>query len=542
MVRNKPIAVGPPAAKSLKETSPAPRPSSEAPSGAKPRFAELPGAGQPGAESLGTKPWSARPPGATSPTAKLLAATEVDHRLRTALHELQLAERNAVLWFGEVLKRKLFRELGFSSIYQYAGEALGFSPPRTAQFLRLCVSLEELPALKQSVAAGEVSWTKAREVAKVATPQTDSAWVDLARTESRRKLERRVRMAQTHGRARRRDRVRQLGLADEARQMGVAGGESRRGMADEGRFSEQAVGTQHSDLAVEERPSGLAEADSRSAPHAVPSAVRASASNSGGGRTMPSDVAFAEVPVTLSLRFTPEQYARYEAMLEKLRKRGERAPREEVILAGLESLLVDSLARDTAPVAANEDQSASARKTGAVARREAAPVSECGAESASTREMEPVSANSMSAVSPRETAPVSPRNVKAARQIPVYQIVVQQCEDCGRARVQTSRGAKPIGPAAAEAMRCDARVLRPGERNRATIPPGVRREVMARDGHRCRAPGCGSARFLEVHHVVPRAAGGSNGPDNLVTLCSACHRLMHATPFHERQFARRLRE
>jgi hypothetical protein len=28
---------------------------------------------------------------------------------------------------------------------------------------------------------------------------------------------------------------------------------------------------------------------------------------------------------------------------------------------------------------------------------------------------------------------------------------------------------------------------------------------------------------LTVHHVVPRADGGSNDPSNLVTLCSQCH-------------------
>lgn len=44
---------------------------------------------------------------------------------------------------------------------------------------------------------------------------------------------------------------------------------------------------------------------------------------------------------------------------------------------------------------------------------------------------------------------------------------------------------------------------------------------------RCATPGCGSARFLEVHHVVPRSAGGANDVANLVTLCSRCHGFVH---------------
>ncbi len=45
--------------------------------------------------------------------------------------------------------------------------------------------------------------------------------------------------------------------------------------------------------------------------------------------------------------------------------------------------------------------------------------------------------------------------------------------------------------------------------------------------HRCRAPGCEHRGSLEVHHVVPRVRGGTNDPANLITLCSACHRLWH---------------
>ena len=84
-----------------------------------------------------------------------------------------------------------------------------------------------------------------------------------------------------------------------------------------------------------------------------------------------------------------------------------------------------------------------------------------------------------------------------------------------------------MSSAEAAVAECDARVLVPGERNRATIPPALRREVLARDRHRCRVKGCGRAHFLEVHHLVPRSEGGENRPENLVTLCASCHRLLH---------------
>jgi 5-methylcytosine-specific restriction endonuclease McrA len=79
----------------------------------------------------------------------------------------------------------------------------------------------------------------------------------------------------------------------------------------------------------------------------------------------------------------------------------------------------------------------------------------------------------------------------------------------------------------ADRVRCDAAVCHPGGRNTTTIPPRVRRKVLARDRHRCRAPDCGRTRFLEVHHLVSRQQGGSNKAENLITLCGSCHRLWH---------------
>lgn len=56
----------------------------------------------------------------------------------------------------------------------------------------------------------------------------------------------------------------------------------------------------------------------------------------------------------------------------------------------------------------------------------------------------------------------------------------------------------------------------------------LRAAILARDGG-CQR--CGATVGLEVHHVVPLARGGSNAPDNLVTLCGDCHRGAHRALF-----------
>ena len=130
-----------------------------------------------------------------------LAAVSVDRLLKESLAELQRAQKNAALWFAEVLHRKLYRELGYSSMHQYAAVELKFSRTRTAQFIRLAESLVQLPGLRRSLARGDVSWTKAREVARVATPGTEQAWIDHARNSTSRELERTVSETQRAARA-----------------------------------------------------------------------------------------------------------------------------------------------------------------------------------------------------------------------------------------------------------------------------------------------------------------------------------------------------
>jgi 5-methylcytosine-specific restriction endonuclease McrA len=48
------------------------------------------------------------------------------------------------------------------------------------------------------------------------------------------------------------------------------------------------------------------------------------------------------------------------------------------------------------------------------------------------------------------------------------------------------------------------------------------RAALERDGHRCQVPGCSRAA-VHAHHIVYRSRGGSDEPENLVSLCAAHH-------------------
>jgi hypothetical protein len=111
------------------------------------------------------------------------------------------------------------------------------------------------------------------------------------------------------------------------------------------------------------------------------------------------------------------------------------------------------------------------------------------------------------------------------------QIAISVCPSCKVARQNGAGVEFAISPAAFERAACDAQWLGnvDGERARAVqdVTPATRTFVFARDKHRCRVPGCRSARNLEVHHIVHREDGGSHEPGNLVALCGGHHALYH---------------
>ena len=53
----------------------------------------------------------------------------------------------------------------------------------------------------------------------------------------------------------------------------------------------------------------------------------------------------------------------------------------------------------------------------------------------------------------------------------------------------------------------------------------LRRQVLKRDGYQCRVFACNvsGSKNLSVHHIVPRAEGGGDHVENLITLCHAHH-------------------
>jgi 5-methylcytosine-specific restriction endonuclease McrA len=55
----------------------------------------------------------------------------------------------------------------------------------------------------------------------------------------------------------------------------------------------------------------------------------------------------------------------------------------------------------------------------------------------------------------------------------------------------------------------------------------LRQQVLRRDGWRCQL--CGTMSNLEVHHKQFRSHSGHDSEQNLITLCSDCHLILHGS-------------
>ena len=80
-----------------------------------------------------------------------------------------------------------------SRLSDYARERLGISARELQATVAAAAALDALPALAAAFEGGEVSWRHVRLLAAVAVPETDVAWVRVARGRSVRALERLVR-------------------------------------------------------------------------------------------------------------------------------------------------------------------------------------------------------------------------------------------------------------------------------------------------------------------------------------------------------------
>ena len=310
-------------------------------------------------------------------------ATALSDRLVAARQHHRRAEHALAVLLTELATEELFRPLGYVSLEDYAGSVLEISARHARELVRIGRALPGLPKLAATFAAGELDWTKARELVRVATEATEEAWLQRARDVPCRILERQV-------------AARSLGQLP---------------------------------------PDG-------DGPHELAPERRG-----------------------LHLKLESSDY--------------------DMVRAAISALRFDL------------DADADEMEDGDLLAR---------------------IVQQWTLLRSSETD----RMTTGER----YRITIELCPDC------TSKQLAEVSDTVVAEAVCDAEIveLRPGPTEghvTRTIPPAIRTKVLGRAKWRCEVPNCRNRLALDIHHVRPRAMGGTHDPAGLVCLCDGHHRAVH---------------
>ena len=94
---------------------------------------------------------------------------------------------------GQLVATRAWERLGFARLRDYAVERAGHSARSLQDLARVDAALAGLPRVETALVEGELTWTKARLLCRVATVDDEGLWVAFAREKTARALSREVR-------------------------------------------------------------------------------------------------------------------------------------------------------------------------------------------------------------------------------------------------------------------------------------------------------------------------------------------------------------
>jgi hypothetical protein len=508
-----------------------------------------------------------------------LSSREVDRRFRAALRVHQAAENVLAFYLAEIDRRKLWKELGYSSAFHYAKIATGFGDRKIHYLIYIGKKLEELRLLRNAFVDGQISWTKVREIARAATPGTERQWIEFGMKRSCREIRematevsRMIKKDALHFDARGQQSKRASGstppepavcarvCADLDSHSGTHPG-----------LSENLVETAH--VCINTRPiqndpgrershsstraPGCTNGTRKDFPEEMDNGIRNAEEGKcdriekedvSSDRMVRVDIAHllternpSQRRIAMTLSFSPEEYQIVMQALREWKIHNPQERRREQFLVSMSRQLLKERASD------NTGRSTKKRN-----RHSANGRRDRNGDGKDDGEREGGKRRSKIYDSP-------------------YQVVIHHCDSCGKNRIHTDRGAIEVDRSLFERALCDGKVVKiagngetgkekkePMGQNRRSVTAALRQKILLRDKHICQVPGCTHSQFLEVHHIIPKRSmkawhraesatrmrkvvhgknmkgnvsedqqGGKHAPSNLITLCSACHRLIH---------------
>jgi hypothetical protein len=117
-----------------------------------------------------------------SPEAESEAAWEaewkaVDRRLREHAHHRSALDALEAFDLRRAEQMKIYLFFGYVSLYEYMERVLGYRPHTARERMRVARALATLPEISVALARGGLSYSAVRELTRVATAETEAAWL-----------------------------------------------------------------------------------------------------------------------------------------------------------------------------------------------------------------------------------------------------------------------------------------------------------------------------------------------------------------------------
>src|SRR5262245_27605061 len=103
---------------------------------------------------------------------------EADRQLRTIAAKRAGLDADEARWLMIAKRARVHEQLGFGSFREYVERVLQLQPHTAIDRIRVAEALEELPEIRDALAVAVCSYSAVRELTRIATPETEVAWLE----------------------------------------------------------------------------------------------------------------------------------------------------------------------------------------------------------------------------------------------------------------------------------------------------------------------------------------------------------------------------
>lgn len=113
----------------------------------------------------------------------------IDAQLRAIAKNRAAEDSREAAFLCAAQRMRIWERLGHVSMIDYMERVLGYGPRAARERLRVARALEHLPQITEALAKGELSYSAVRELSRVATSDTEHAWLSAAEGKNLRDVE-----------------------------------------------------------------------------------------------------------------------------------------------------------------------------------------------------------------------------------------------------------------------------------------------------------------------------------------------------------------